>query len=459
MPTLYDKYGGLPTMNLLVREFYKFARINPKVGRYFSKMDMDRLINHQIQFLSFVMGNSLRTFKGNELLNAHQPLTISSEDFDEMCKLLKKALQSVNITPEDIALIMGIVNELRNSIVSRQNPAAAPAINTDKATAPAQRPVVHNKITPAAAAPASRTEATLISTPESTTVASTLQTTKPATAIKKQHRQFNSAVFGGLPKIKMIVRDLYSQVNERSDLRHYFLNVTPEKIIADQEHFASYVLRKPDHAYFGPLLQSAELDIQVDAGVFSDIVDCLKNILRDAGVAEKDLPRLSTHIIEIIEETRTQGNDNKIGMLKPVDVSLDTLSKIYRRNKLEASIKGADLIYSFASVPTGLYPFPFFTQLDTTHQTLTLTCQIAAKENVTAEEMGVLVREALKYAPIMHFEARMEEPNPLFVAHYTLPYEYGIPSRLLIKIAQQFSKTYWETLNCDTEKILLKVAL
>ena len=257
----------------------------------------------------------------------------------------------------------------------------------------------------------------------------------------------------------MIVRDLYSQVNERSDLRHYFLNVTPEKIIADQEHFASYVLRKPDHAYFGPLLQSAELDIQVDAGVFSDIVDCLKNILRDAGVAEKDLPRLSTHIIEIIEETRTQGNDNKIGMLKPVDVSLDTLSKVYRRNKLEASAKGADLIYSFASVPTGLYPFPFFTQLDTTHQTLTLTCQIAAKENVTAEEMGVLVREALKYAPIMHFEARMEEPNPLFVAHYTLPYEYGIPSRLLIKIAQQFSKTYWETLNCDTEKILLKVAL
>ena len=458
MPTLYDKYGGLPTMNLLVREFYKLARINPKVGRYFSKMNMERLINHQVQFLSFVMGNPLPSFKGTELPNSHQPLGISGDDFDEMCKLLKKALQSVDIIPSDIGLIMGVVNEVRDMIVSRQATAAVEPAKTNKTAAPVRATAPMKAGTAPATAPSAI--AAPVSKPVNETAVVAPAPHEAASApLKKPSGQIAKSVFGGLPKIKMIVRDLYSQVNERSDLRHYFLNVTPEKIIADQEHFSGYVLRKPDHAYFGPLLQSAELEIQVDAGVFSDIVDCLKNILRSAGVAEKDVPRLSTHIMEIIEESRTQGNDNKIGMLKPVDVSIDTLSQIYRRNKLEASIKSADLIYAFPSVPGGLYPFPFFTRLDTDHQTLTLSCQTAAKENATAEEMQALVSAALKYAPIMQFEARMEEPNPLFLAHYTLPYEFGIPSRLLIKIAQQFSKTFRETLNYDTEKILLKVAL
>ncbi len=113
----------------------------------------------------------------------------------------------------------------------------------------------------------------------------------------------------------MVVRDLYSQVNEQAELRHYFLNVTPEKIIADQEHFASYVLRKPDYFYLGGLLQSADLSIQVGADVFNDVIDILKKILKNTELPEHDIPRLTTHIMEVIEETRTQLNDNKIGIL------------------------------------------------------------------------------------------------------------------------------------------------
>jgi truncated hemoglobin YjbI len=62
MPTLYDKYGGTPTMKILVREFYKQARVNPKVGHYFSHLDMEKLIDHQVQFLSVVLGKPARTY-------------------------------------------------------------------------------------------------------------------------------------------------------------------------------------------------------------------------------------------------------------------------------------------------------------------------------------------------------------------------------------------------------------
>ena len=87
MPTLYDKYGGTPTMKILVREFYKQARVNPKVGHFFTQLNMEKLIDHQVQFLSFVLGKPARVYEGRELAVAHHPLNISDADFDEIGRL------------------------------------------------------------------------------------------------------------------------------------------------------------------------------------------------------------------------------------------------------------------------------------------------------------------------------------------------------------------------------------
>jgi hypothetical protein len=189
------------------------------------------------------------------------------------------------------------------------------------------------------------------------------QTNSTSTDFKQQQKATFKPIFGGLPRIKMIVRDLYSQVNDEPELRHYFLNVTPEKIIADQEHFASYVLRKADHSYLGGFFQSSDLSIQVGAVIFNEVIDVLRKILLNAGLPEHDTPRLITHIMEIIEETRTQCNDNKIGVLKSVDVSVEALSKVYQKGKLDTIIKGPDLIYASSPFRGGSFPFPFLLTL------------------------------------------------------------------------------------------------
>lgn len=503
MPTLFDKYGGTPTMKLLVREFYKDARTNQKVGHFFSKLDMEKLIDHQVQFLSFVLGKPVRDYKVHELANSHHPLHISDADFDEIGRVLVKTLNKAGVTNDDIKLVMGVVFEIRDEIVNRTKevviepitaikpalttkttltvkptPAPAPAA---KIIAPTTNPAAVKQNVPAAPAvsiviaPTKSAETTAnISSPSSAAAATTpapllaepappipdhLLPIELPTEVKHQHKKIFKAVFGGLPKIKMIVRDLYSQVNEQAELRHYFLNVTPEKIIADQEHFASYVLRKPDHFYLGGILQSADLSIQVGADVFNEVIDILKKILKTAALPEHDIPRLTTHIMEVIEETRTQSNDNKIGMLKPIDVSAEAISKLYLRNKLDTVVKGPDLVYASSSLKGGGFPFPFFTQIDNENQVLTLIAQAAAKESATPEEMGYLVNEAKQYAPILNFDTDMDDMTPLFVASYSLPIEFGVPNRLLIKITKQFSKMFSETFTYDTEEILLKVAL
>ena len=489
MPTLYDKYGGTPTMKILVREFYKQARVNPKVGHFFTQLNMEKLIDHQVQFLSFVLGKPVRVYEGRELADAHHPLNITDADFDEIGRLLVNTLKNGGVTLDDIKLIMGVVLEIRDEIVFRGQPALASApvvkpsasvVSKTPAT-PAVKPTTTKPVSTSApqktstenlAAKATSTPTVTTTTPAEPATApinaaplvaesapEPISAAPPPTDIKQQQKTIFKPVFGGLPKIKMIVRDLYSQVNDQPDLRHYFLNVTPEKIIADQEHFASYVLRKADHAYLGGFFQSSDLSIQVGATIFNEVIDVLRKILLNAGLPEHDTPRLITHIMEIIEETRTQCNDNKIGVLKSVDVSVEALSKVYQKGKLDTIIKGPDLIYASSPFKGGSYPFPFFTQIDTDNQMLTLIAKAAVKESVTSEEMGYLLNEAKQYAPILNFYADMDDTTPLYAASYSLPFEYGVPNRLLIKIAQQFSKTFSETFTYDAEEILLKVAL
>ena len=489
MPTLYDKYGGTPTMKILVREFYKQARVNPKVGHFFTQLNMEKLIDHQVQFLSFVLGKPVRVYEGRELADAHHPLNITDADFDEIGRLLVNTLKNGGVTLDDIKLIMGVVLEIRDEIVFRGQPAlaSAPVVKPSASVVsktPATPAVKPTTTKPASTSAPQKTSAeNLAAKTTSTTTVTTTTPAEPATApinaaplvaesapepinaapphtyIKQQQKTIFKPVFGGLPKIKMIVRDLYSQVNDQPDLRHYFLNVTPEKIIADQEHFASYVLRKADHAYLGGFFQSSDLSIQVGATIFNEVIDVLRKILLNAGLPEHDTPRLITHIMEIIEETRTQCNDNKIGVLKSVDVSVEALSKVYQKGKLDTIIKGPDLIYASSPFKGGSYTFPFFTQIDTDNQMLTLIAKAAVKESVTSEEMGYLLNEAKQYAPILNFYADMDDTTPLYAASYSLPFEYGVPNRLLIKIAQQFSKTFSETFTYDAEEILLKVAL
>ncbi|MFZ4691577.1 MAG: hypothetical protein ACOYL2_03705 [Burkholderiaceae bacterium] len=469
MPTLYDKYGGTPTMKILVREFYKQARVNPKVGHYFNKLDMEKLIDHQVQFLSVVLGKPAKTYTGRELADAHHPLNISDAEFDEIGRLLVNTLKTGGVTIDDIKLIMGVVLEIRDEIVDRTKQSlpqaqTQPAPVANKSPSPAVAKPIPTIGALAKPSPSTHTENSTEkanSIPTAEPAASTpvqAQTNSTSTDFKQQQKATFKPIFGGLPRIKMIVRDLYSQVNDEPELRHYFLNVTPEKIIADQEHFASYVLRKADHSYLGGFFQSSDLSIQVGAVVFNEVIDILRKILLNAGLPEHDTPRLITHIMEIIEETRTQCNDNKIGVLKSVDVSVEALSKVYQKGKLDTIIKSPDLIYASSPFKGGPYPFPFFTQIDSENQTLTLIAKAAVKESVTPEEMGYLLNEAKQYAPILNFYSDMDD-TPLYVASYSLPFEFGVPNRLLIKIAQQFSKTFSDTFTYDAEEILLKVAL
>ena len=106
--TLYEKYGGLGTIQSLVRNFYADVLAEEMLKKYFQPISMERLIQHQIDFISQILGGPI-TYSGRTLREAHQTLRIKKIEFELVAKLLRENLEDFEVEPEDIDAIMTIV--------------------------------------------------------------------------------------------------------------------------------------------------------------------------------------------------------------------------------------------------------------------------------------------------------------------------------------------------------------
>ena len=62
--TLFEKYGGVATVSRIVSKFYREVMNRPTLQPYFQGVDMTRLINHQVKFISHVLGQPASVYEG-----------------------------------------------------------------------------------------------------------------------------------------------------------------------------------------------------------------------------------------------------------------------------------------------------------------------------------------------------------------------------------------------------------
>ena len=115
--TLFEKYGGVPTVRLIVKAFYKEVLNRPHLRVYFTGVDMSRLIEHQIEFVAFALGKPKAIYLDESLRDGHKNLGISSAHFDEVVNILLSVLLHFNVEHEDVNAIFSIVDSKRDLIV------------------------------------------------------------------------------------------------------------------------------------------------------------------------------------------------------------------------------------------------------------------------------------------------------------------------------------------------------
>ncbi|MCJ8314065.1 MAG: group 1 truncated hemoglobin [Saccharospirillaceae bacterium] len=115
--TLFDKYGGFETFNTLVINFYRKVLDDPNLEKYFSQVNMEKLIDHQTHFISKLLGGPDR-YKGKDLKQAHKGMNITTPDFIEVAELLEETLEDANVEAEDIKTIIEVFASFQHQIVN-----------------------------------------------------------------------------------------------------------------------------------------------------------------------------------------------------------------------------------------------------------------------------------------------------------------------------------------------------
>jgi hemoglobin len=85
--------------------------------RLFQKADMQRLMDHQIQFFSTLLGGPV-TYGGQQLDKIHKRIDISEDAFNEVLDVLAEVLEDSGVADEDLETIMGALAGYKSSIVA-----------------------------------------------------------------------------------------------------------------------------------------------------------------------------------------------------------------------------------------------------------------------------------------------------------------------------------------------------
>jgi hemoglobin len=115
--TIYDKYGGFPTIAVVVQKFYRRVLASPNLAPYFANVNLERLMDHQTKFLCKVLGGP-DNFDGRSLKAAHAHLNVTTAAFNEVAGHLVDTLREVGMAEDDITKVVAVVSSTMSDIVS-----------------------------------------------------------------------------------------------------------------------------------------------------------------------------------------------------------------------------------------------------------------------------------------------------------------------------------------------------
>lgn len=115
--TLFDKYGGIPVVREMVRQFHERFIAKPTLRRYFDGVDPQKLIQHHVEMIAYAMGKPAASFDPQQMPIQHHPRGITLSAFEQVINILRQVLLDANVEGRDIAEIIHRMDMQRHRIV------------------------------------------------------------------------------------------------------------------------------------------------------------------------------------------------------------------------------------------------------------------------------------------------------------------------------------------------------
>ncbi len=254
-------------------------------------------------------------------------------------------------------------------------------------------------------------------------------------------------------KINYGLELFYKDVLEKKDIRHFFFGLTLQKLMEDYHLYKNMVMTKPERYYKEMVMQTAPSSVQIKAPQFDEILITFQNNLRTAGFLKSEIPKLSVHILEVIEETRAQKADAESPKVwKALEVDNQIICDFYNASRCDARVEKNGDIYASRGF---LYPFWTRVSLDT-KQIIFIGQAFATSSFPPAEEFQALCDSINTKLTHQNFTIRETPSARVLFARHAFSYANGIPVRMLLRAAKQFASSFEAAINMDTNQLFVK---
>lgn len=115
--TLFEKLGGAPAIEAVVKEFYTRVLSDDELKGYFDGINMDIQTQQQIKFITMAVGGP-NAYQGRSMKDAHETLAITGPHFDKVAGHLVDTLKWAGVADELVNEVVAIVGPLKADIVT-----------------------------------------------------------------------------------------------------------------------------------------------------------------------------------------------------------------------------------------------------------------------------------------------------------------------------------------------------
>ena len=118
-PTIYERLGGLVSIDVAVDQLYDRLVGDPELAPFFDRVELRQLRAHQKDFLAMALGGP-GCYEGRGLAEAHRHLSIDDHHVDLVAGHLAAVLAGLGVSPALIDEVVSAVDRLRDEVVGRR---------------------------------------------------------------------------------------------------------------------------------------------------------------------------------------------------------------------------------------------------------------------------------------------------------------------------------------------------
>lgn len=119
--SLFERLGGQAAVNAAVDIFYRKVLADERVNYFFDGVDMEKQINKQKGFLTFVFGGP-NNYTGKNMREGHKHLIVkglNDTHVDIIIEHLGSTLKELGVADQDIQEVANIANSVRDDVLNR----------------------------------------------------------------------------------------------------------------------------------------------------------------------------------------------------------------------------------------------------------------------------------------------------------------------------------------------------